>query len=180
MSLTLFASYIFLSLCPSHFLLSFITTETTKEMCISAIFFFSSLSFYFYSVLLFPPLGAEEPQCLLLTFSYHLSLSHHSHYLPLFSVIFSRLPGSPLLSVLLICLLLSHQYSPTLADSRLSSASPTRLRNSLSLYIIIPPDHRYRTVLVTPASVVITSCHSLAGLSVCLRMCLSYYGKMWF
>lgn len=110
-SLTLFASYIFLSLCPSHFLLSFITTETTKEMCISAIFFFSSLSFYFYSVLLFPPLGAEEPQCLLLTFSYHLSLSHHSHYLPLFSVIFSRLPVSPLLSVLL-----THHLSVTVSS----------------------------------------------------------------
>lgn len=110
-SLTLFASYIFLSFCPSHILLSFITTETTKGMCISAIFFFSSLSFYFYSVLLFPPLGAEEPQCLLLTFSYHLSLSHHSHYLPLFSVIFSRLPVSPLLSVLL-----THHLSVTVSS----------------------------------------------------------------
>lgn len=111
MSLSLFASYIFLSICPSHILLSFITTETTKEMCISAIFFFSSLSFYFYSVLLFPPLGAEEPQCLLLTFSYHLSLTHHSHYLPLFSVIFSRLPVSPLLSVLL-----THHLSVTVSS----------------------------------------------------------------
>lgn len=62
-----------------------------------------SLSIFFISstVLLFPPLWAEEPQCLLLTFSYHLSPSHHSHYLPLLSVIFSRLPVSPLLSVLL-------------------------------------------------------------------------------
>lgn len=52
-----------------------------------------SLSF-FSSVLLFPSLRAEEPQCLLLAFSYHLSPFHHHHYLPLLSVIYS-LPSLP-------------------------------------------------------------------------------------
>lgn len=39
-------------------------------------------SSYFSSLLRFPPLRAEQPQCLLLTFSYHLSPFGHHHYLP--------------------------------------------------------------------------------------------------
>ena len=93
-----------------------------------------SLSSHFSSHLLSPPLSAEEPQCLLLTFSYHLSPFHHHHYLPLLSVIYSRLPISPLLS---------HHLSVSVSSvfslscrQQVSSAPPAHLHTSLSRYII--------------------------------------------
>ena len=52
-------------------------------------------SSHFSSLLWFPPLRAEEPQCLLLTFSYHLSPFHHHHYLP---SALCHLPPAPRLS----------------------------------------------------------------------------------
>lgn len=101
---------------------------------------FSPLSSHFSSLLLFPPLRAEEPQCLLLTFSYHLSPFHHHHYLPLLSVIYSRLPRlSPPPLSLTICLFRSHQYSPSLADRQVSSA-PTPPPPLYSKPTFIPHD----------------------------------------
>lgn len=58
--------------------------KTSEGMHISAIFLFSSLASHFSFLVLFPHLRAEVPQCLLLTFSYHLSPFHHNHYPPCF------------------------------------------------------------------------------------------------
>lgn len=78
----------------------------------------SPLSSHFSSLVLFPRLRAEEPQCLLLTFSYHLSPFHRHNYLHPLSVFCSWLPVSRLLSSShTICLFQAHQYSPSPADS---------------------------------------------------------------
>lgn len=159
------AFYYFISkkvryLCLSSYLFSFsaclillpsVTEEHSEGMHISAIFLFSSLSNYSL------PLRAEEPQCLLLTFSYHLSPFHHPHYLPLLSVIHSWLPVSLLLS-----LLLTHHLSLSVSlvfslscRQQVSAAPPTHLHTSLSQYIILPPVRYCSMVPVTPVSVLI-------------------------
>lgn len=82
-----------------------------------------------------PRLRAEEPQCLLLTFSYHLSRFHRHHYSPCF-LPFLWAPG--LFSSHIICVLQSHQYSPSLARSTLSSAPPSYFPVPIHHFITAP------------------------------------------
>lgn len=93
--------------------------KTSGGMHILTIFFPSGLSSHFSFLVLLSRLRAEEPQCLLLTFSYHLSRFHRHHYSPCF---LAFLWAPRLFSSHIICVLQSHQYSPSLARSTLSSA----------------------------------------------------------
>lgn len=124
----------FTSLIVFHFFL-LPQRKTSGGMHILTIFFRSGLSSHFSFLVLLPRLRAEEPQCLLLTFSYHLSRFHRHHYSPCF-LPFLWAPG--LFSSHIICVLQSHQYSPSPARSTLSSAPPSYFPIPIHHFITAP------------------------------------------
>lgn len=129
------------------------------------------------SRLLFPPLRAEEPQCLLLTFSYHLSPFHHHHYLPFLS----STPGSPFLPLLsstpFVCFSLI-SILPLLQTGKFSNPQPT--------FILHNPNTSFYLLSITAAwfllylSVCTFDHHEIRALLEIMNMKkLSFKGRMW-